>query len=176
MNPLLEGMKERLEIARTRLQKAQQTFQAAQAELQAATGEYTTWNSAISLLMREEEKRAAEANEKQIPMDLPDLKPTSNDAPTAKPSDADDALLQRAQESTLVNQTEKVREILRAHNSGLTPAGIWEEGRHDISSRAYLYAILKRLRDSDEVVFRRGKYQFKSKPIAINGAEQGVTL
>ena len=171
MNPLVEGMREKLESAKARLFSAQQRFQAAQSELQAATGEYGIWNSAISLLMREEEKRLAESAEKQIPMDLPGINRAADGEPSDVPTAIANGLAHPAQSVTMVNQTEKVREILRNHDTGITPAGIWEEGHDLISSRAYLYAILKRLRDSDEVIIRRGKYLLKiNKPIEAKEA------
>ncbi len=176
LNPLLEGMKEKLEKAKDRLLIAQQRFQAAQAELQGATAEYGIWNSAISLLVRDEEKRLAESSEKQIPMDLPGLQPSTDGATSEKPVAMDDNLSNDAQAATMINQTEKVREILRAHDTGMTPGGIWEEGHDHISSRAYLYAILKRLRDSEEVLVRRGKYLLKTKPIEVKEAEPRVIV
>jgi hypothetical protein len=169
MNTLLDGMRERLEGARERHAKAQQVFQAAQAELQAATAEYGIWNSAIGLLMREEEKRRAESDEKQIPMNLPGIQPNSAEGLLANPT---------AIESTAtINKTERVREILRAHETGLTTGGIWTEVKDHISSRAYLYAILKRLRDNDEVCMRRGKYLFKVKTVESKAEEvEAVTI
>lgn len=166
MNALLDGMRERLEKAKIRMASAQQVFQAAQAELQAAMAEFNVWNAAINLEVREDEKRLAESHANQIPMNLPELQPK----PTAEET-ADDCLARAVQAAAAINKTEKVREILRAHGNGVTPAGIWTEVKDHLSSRAYLYSVLKRLRDNDEVSIRKGKYQLKPKPIEVHLAE-----
>jgi hypothetical protein len=172
MDPLLDGMRERLEKAKARLAKAQLGFQAAQAEMQAAAGECSIWNSALSLVMRDEEKRLAESHEKQIPMNLPELQPT----PSAEKATENGGPLQAAQAGAAINKTEKVREVLREHETGITPAGIWTEVQDHFSGRPYLYAVLKRLRDNDEVSIRRGKYQLKPKPVVMNLAETEATV
>jgi hypothetical protein len=165
---LLEGMRECLEKAKDRLVKAQQGFQLAQAELGSATAEYNIWNSAINLAVRDEEKRLAESREKQIPMNLPDLQ-TAIDVEESADSTADD-VTEAIQSAAVTNKTQKVRDILRAHESGITAGGIWEEVKDHISSRAYLYAILKRLRDNDEACMRRGKYLPKTKSFEVKAA------
>jgi hypothetical protein len=170
MARLLDGMRECLEKAKDRLVKAQQGFQMAQTELQAATAEYGIWNAAINLALRDEEKRLEESREKQIPMNLPDLRTTSDEEEPADVT-AEDGPAQSVVESAApVNKTEKVREILRAHETGITAGGIWEEAKDHISSRAYLYAILKRLRDNDEAFIRRGKYLSKTKSFEVKAA------
>ena len=122
--------------------------------------------------MRDEEKRLAESREKQLPMNLPDLQP----APVVEKTTDDSASLQIPQVGAAINKTEKVREILSEHEAGVTPAGIWTEVKDHFSTRAYLYAILKRLRDNDEVSIRRGKYLLKPKPVAMNPAEQEASI
>jgi hypothetical protein len=166
MDPLLDGMKERLEKAKERLTRAQLSFQAAQAEMQTAAGEYSVWNSAISLVIRDEEKRLAESRENQIPMDLPELQTQEEE----HRAEARDISIPVVASVATVNQTEKVRDIIRAHGTGITTGGIWTEVKDHISNRSYLYPILKRLRDRDEVCVRRGKYLFKTKAEAIKAA------
>jgi hypothetical protein len=61
-----------------------------------------------------------------------------------------------------VNQTEAVRELLRRHPGGMTPSDIWREVSGQFKYRAYLYSVLKRLRDREEVVMRRKKYALKA--------------
>jgi hypothetical protein len=57
-----------------------------------------------------------------------------------------------------INKTDMVREILRQHPAGITPTEIWKEVKNQMSHRAYLYSILGRLKDRDEVLVRRKKY------------------
>jgi hypothetical protein len=49
----------------------------------------------------------------------------------------------------------------------MTPADLWKAHKEEISSRPYLYSILKRMRDKDEVALRRGKYVLKPKPSEV---------
>jgi hypothetical protein len=126
----------------------------------------------LGLETREEEKRLSKAMENQLPMDLPDLA----EAPKGE-NPPEEAHLEPATPTVATNKTQKVREILAEHSGGIAPAGIWTEVKDNIASRAYLYAILKRLRDNDEVSIRKGKYVLKPKPIAMNSAEtEGIIL
>ena len=168
MNVLLDAMKERFEKAKARMASAQQAFQAAQAELQSAMAECNVWSAAINLEMREDEKRLAESREKQIPIDLPEFLQSSGQDPLI----LNDCVRESIQAITTINKTEKVREILRAHETGVTPAGLWTEVKDQFSSRAYLYSVIKRLRDNEEVSVRRGKYQLKPKPVEMNAAAE----
>jgi hypothetical protein len=171
MNILLDGMRERFEKAKARMASAKQAFQVAQTELQAAMEECNIWNSAINLEVREEDKRLAESQEKQISIDLPEFRTQP------KAENATEAVCSSGASNAVasVNKTEKVREVLRAHGSGIAPSGLWTEVKEHMSSRAYLYSILKRLRDNDEVLMRRGKYLLKPKLVDVK-AETEVTL
>jgi len=169
MSQVLDGLKERLDAAKARLAAAQQQYQLAGVELQSATNECNIWTSAVSLETRTEEKRLSEAKEKQIPMNLPELPQQSGEEVTETQSGSFDA----TQPVSVVNKTQKVRETLRAHASGINPSGLWTELKDHISSRAYLYSILKRLRDNDEVFIRKGKYILKPKAIEIKREETG---
>jgi hypothetical protein len=60
-------------------------------------------------------------------------------------------------------QTEAVREFLDQH-PGATPAEIWKQLQSQIANRAYLYSVLKRLRDRGDAMERKGKYFLKPKP------------
>ena len=74
-----------------------------------------------------------------------------------------------------ISKTEAVRELLREHPAGLTSPDLWKGFQIKVpnTERAYLYSVLKRLRDKDEVMVRRGKYMLKIKPSEIKG-ENGV--
>lgn len=154
MSTVLESLKERLDAAKARLLTAQQQHQATTVELQSATNEHNIWHNAVAIETREEEKRQAEQQKQQ--MVLPQVVP---DSITITLTD-DDHL---SSASDTGNKTELVRDILRKHATGITPGGLWIEVRDKISSRPYLYSILKRLRDKEEVSIRRGKYVLRPK-------------
>ena len=175
-NPLFEGMLERLEKSKERLANAHRLMQAAQAEFQAASSEHTVWNSAIGLLAREEERLRTESNQKQIPMDLPGLEQVAAQPAPQQPIQSTESRIPVVQSAVVANKTEKVREVLRANEHGLSTGSIWLLVRDYFTSRAYLYAVLKRLRDSDEVCVRRGKYVLKAKPDGIKGGTQGEMM
>ncbi len=58
-----------------------------------------------------------------------------------------------------------IRSVLRQHPNGITPAEIWREVKDNVG-RAYVYSVLKRLKDRKQVTERRGKYflQIITKP------------
>jgi hypothetical protein len=56
------------------------------------------------------------------------------------------------------SKTQAVRDLLRQHPTGMTPAEIWKQLEAKMSNRAYLYSVLKRLRDKGDARERRGKY------------------
>ena len=165
LSDVLEGLKERFEVAKARLTAAQKRNAETVAELAAATTEHNIWYHAVNLETKEQERLAAEANKKQMPLPEILIQPrpiTAREANTSGPSESQtDSTV--SQESP--KQTEIVRDALRLHPTGMTPADIWEKHKKEISSRPYLYSILKRLRDKDEVALRRGKYIFKPKPV-----------
>lgn len=169
MGTMLDTLRERLEDARSRLVLASQEYQAAGAKLQQVQTECNIWTAAVTLETREEEKRLAKASEDQIPMDLPDFMGAPNSENLSPPETHPEA----AASPAVVNKTQKVRDILAEHAAGIAPAEIWMEVKDYVSSRAYLYAILKRLRDNDEVSIRRGRYSLKPKPVQMNIEEAG---
>jgi len=158
MQTVLEGLRARFDTARERHAAAQKRFQEAQAELQAATNDFSIWNQAVLLETREEEKRIAASHEKQIL--LPQVIASAPESTIPEPE------AEAAPEDTL-NKTELVREIIRKHQAGLTAGDVWKTAKGHIASRAYLYSILKRLRDRDEIMMRRKKYMMKLKPIPM---------
>ncbi len=178
MPTILEALKERVEIARARVTTAQQAFQLAHVELQAANSDLAVWNNAVMLEQREEEKRISavrEVQERQYT--LPDIPSPSAEryVVEAVVSHPDSDHLQSF--GAAINKTERVRETLRSHVGGITPAGLWIELKDHLSSRAYLYSILKRLRDNEEVTQRRGKYILKPKPVEVKTDEvEGMTV
>ena len=162
----LDTMREYVEKARGRLAAAELAHKETATEFQAAMSDFTVWNNAYTLAQKEREKWQAEARETQLPMNLPEITAAPNDSK----SDADKAQVPAPE----VNKTEKVREILGEHISGITPAQLWVEVKDFQVSRPYLYSVLKRLRDNEEVSMRKGgKYVLKPKPVEVK-PEEGV--
>lgn len=156
MNTTLEDLRTRLAIAHKALTEAAQQLQIAQQNQQKAASDYSVFNAAVAILAKEEEEKKATANAKQFPMELSE--PELEHAPSV-------AVSSNGSETTPPNKTELVRELLRHHLGGMTPTEIWKELRGQFVHRAYLYSVLKRLRDKDEVTLRRNKYALKIKPV-----------
>ncbi len=149
MPTILEEIQARVAQAQQVLTEATQRFQVAQQALQKAQSDFNVWNAALGIETREEQLRTATAKENQLPMNLSQS--------TSEPDDS----ISSAPAPESVNQTEVVRELLRQHPTGMTPTEIWKEVSGQFKYRAYLYSVLKRLRDRDEVVMRRKKYALR---------------
>jgi hypothetical protein len=143
MNQFLDELKARLAEVQKRLQVAQQKAQAAQLELQAVTQEFNS----LQYLANVEANRNPESAGTPITINV--------GSRIAQPA------LPQASET---NKTETIRELLRQHPTGMTPTDIWKEVKGQMAHRPYLYSILKRLKDKDEVAVRRGKYFVKMLP------------
>lgn len=143
MSQFLDELKTRLQDALKRLQAAQQKSAIAQAELQAVTQEYNS----LQHLANVEATRNQQATGGPITV-------------TVTSRIAQPALSQTGE----TNKTETIRELLRQHPAGMTPTDIWKEVKDQMTHRAYLYSVLKRLKDKDEVTVRRGKYITKMLP------------
>jgi len=137
MSDFLNELKYRLQDAQRRLQAAQQDSQAAQAKLNAVAQEF---NSLQFLVNAETAKQSQSAG--------------SATPPTPVTPSAQTTLSQ----SPELNKTDLIRGLLRDHPAGMTPTEIWRLVKGQITHRAYLYSVLKRLKDRDEVSVRRGKY------------------
>jgi hypothetical protein len=60
------------------------------------------------------------------------------------------------------NKTEIIREVLRSHPGGLTPAELWKYVKPQIPQRSYVYSVLQRLKDRGQIQrMRKGKYSLK---------------
>jgi hypothetical protein len=62
------------------------------------------------------------------------------------------------------NKTEIIREALHGHPTGMTPGELWLAVKDQIPRRNYVYAVLARLKDRDQVYVKRGKYVFRGTP------------
>jgi hypothetical protein len=137
MDTFLETLKVRVEEAHKRFAAAQQELQAAQIKLNAASQEYGAWHHAYAVeLAKENQKNPPIEAQKQIP-----------DPAVAAISNGSEG-----------NKTEMVRELLRQHPTGMTPGDIWTKMDKQMKNRAYLYSVLKRLKDRGDARERRGKY------------------
>jgi hypothetical protein len=164
MPTILEELKARLAAAQARQAIAQQRYQAAAAEVNAASADFNVWNNAVTVEMREEAARAAEAAKDQIQIPIT-LQPSVDEALVLVPEEDQTQELGLEDEEP-VNKTNLVREILSQSQTGIAPRAIWLEfhQRAPKASRNYLYSVLKRLRDKKQVDVRRGKYMLKAKP------------
>jgi len=161
-------MSDFLEECQVRFVDAQKRVQVTQAELQAAQARYQTavqeQNSLQFMIHTEAARRQQQGNP-----------PTSLPANAAKP-EAIAAQEASTPQPTDVNKTDMIREFLRRHPAGVTPTEIWREVKNQMTHRAYLYSILGRLKDRDELIVRRKKYFLKAVPKTVEEKEQAVVL
>jgi hypothetical protein len=167
MAAILDELKLRHAEAQKRLVETTQAFQLAQQAQQAAQMEANVWHGAVQAEMRKVQLLAEAAQKNQ--MALPNTKIEPDEPVTAAEKTVElverlNAVRDRAglDSQEPVNQTEAVRELLRRHPGGMTPSDIWREVSGQFKYRAYLYSVLKRLRDREEVVMRRKKYALKA--------------
>ena len=171
---LLEELRKRHHDAQVRFQEAQQAFQAAQAAhvaaqanfqkaqqaLALAQQQFHGWATAFSAIVAEETERRQAAEEAQL--HLPNTPtPSALAAPAAQP--------EPIQAGEQKSKTDVIRELLRQNPQGLTPMEIWAQVREQFKYRAYLYSVLKRLTDREELCVRRGKYAFRVVPQEVKG-------
>jgi hypothetical protein len=152
MIPILQELQTRSEDAKKHLEEATKAFQVAQQALQIAQTNFNIWNSAFQIELREEQQRKASAEANQLPLPAP--KPEPLPAIAEDVEVGDDA-------SEAINKTDVVRHLLHDHPAGMTAIEIWKQVGSMFKHRPYLYSVLKRLRDRDEVVMRRKKYCLK---------------
>ena len=191
MDQFLETLQSRLAEAHKRFAQAQQAFQKAQAEMnqfqqtfaktqaefQSASQEFNSWQIAVRV---ESQKQQVAIPQQPLPQPLsapvvqriipritqqvhPIILPVgvvpSQPAANAAPE---------------INKTEAIRQVLNQHPAGITPGELWKEVASQISQRPYMYSILKRLKDNEEVTVRRGKYFLKAAPVAQEGNRPNV--
>lgn len=160
----IEVCKMRFAESQRRFQAANQRLQQAQQEFGQAQAEHNNWhgvlNSESARLARLQ--HAAQANQGVLPMPPTSqtVAPTSQTAPTKQ---AATTIVESG--SSDINKTELVRELLAQHPEGMTPGDIWTVLREQVP-RPYLYSILKRLKDADEVIYqrRRKRYSLRVAP------------
>jgi hypothetical protein len=172
MSDFLDKLKSDMQEAHARFQTAQQKFNAAQAESQAAqqrlaaaqaafglaAAEFQAHQTLIAMHTRKEQQTTGTAPATgairvatpATPAVLP-AGGTAGQNSTASQSSTDD-------NKSDGNKTQAVRDLLRQHPTGMTPGEIWKALETKVSNRAYLYSVLKRLRDKGDAREKRGKY------------------
>jgi hypothetical protein len=141
----VDELKSRMQDAQRRLTLAQQEMQVAQAKYQSVAQEFGSLQHLLNVEIAAQQK----AQETQGYIFTVDQAPT-------KPQ------LQAGISSE--NKTDAVRKLLSQYPTGITPSDLWKQIQTQMKHRAYLYSILKRLRDKEEVMVRRGKYILKIVP------------
>lgn len=150
MVTILEELQARTDESKKRFDEATKAYQIAQQTLAQAQHTFNVWNMALQAETREEQLRQTAAAEKQLP--LPDPSPESALVTGNVSSE---------ETGETVNKTDTVRDLLYKHPAGMTAIDIWRQVGETFKHRPYLYSVLKRLRDRDEVTIRRGKYYLK---------------
>ncbi len=154
----IESTQQFLETCRTRFAEAQRRFQAAHQNLQraqqefaAAQLEHNNWNGIIGSETARLARLQQAAKENQVALPMTPPTPEAKHVPESHASE--------------INKTELVRELLSQHPEGMSPGEIWAILKNQIP-RPYLYSILKRLRDADQVIYqrRRKKYSLRVAP------------
>lgn len=153
MTKISEELQARVTDSKIRLEEATKTFQSAQQAFQTAQQDHNVWSLALQAELRDEQRKAAAATENQLQL------PTSKPEPSLVVSHPQEAVI--VDPSEVLNKTDFVRELLRQHPSGMTAPEIWKEVSDQFKHRPYLYSVLKRLRDKDEVTKKRAKYYLK---------------
>jgi hypothetical protein len=135
MSAFLDTLRERMTEAQRRVGETQKALHLATSAHQTALSEFTSWSTAYEAESRRE-----------------GISPVSPPAPAVTPREAD----------VEGNKTELIREIIRQHPTGITPGEIWQRVKNQLPRRNYVYAVLGRLKNSDLVSVRNGKYRFKN--------------
>jgi hypothetical protein len=169
MTNFFEELKIRHAEAQKRLQAAQQEAQAVQTRFQAIAQEFNSLQLLLNVEAAKEENKPSEDKTAQaaIPNANRVIIRTVGMVPQA-------ASVQTALPLVAENKTEMIRELLRQYPGGITPTELWKQVKTRMTHRAYLYSILKRLKDKGEVMIRRGKYIAKIMPKHEEEKEQPV--
>jgi hypothetical protein len=147
MSTFLETLKARMADSETRLQEAQRKLNSAQREHDLAAKECASWQTAVEI----ETRKSAPAAPAQFTLQQP-----------ADEEDKDEG----------ANKTEMIRDVLRKHPAGATPADVWKALQGQIKQRNYVYSVLKRLKDRNKVTTRRGKYFL----VATQDEQEGIGI
>lgn len=133
----------KLIAAQTDHQGATQRLQTATAEFQLAANESNSYQTLVNLWTRKEQELGV--------VEVVDANKMADSVAVAVEAN-------HPQSVPEVNKTELVSELLRQNPAGMTPSDIWAKMDKEIKNRAYLYSVLKRLKDRGVARERRGKY------------------
>ena len=151
----LEGVENNLAESKKSYQEAQQKASVAQLAFQGAQNELNIWTGAANAIKVRLTRLREQVQQEQ---------PTSPDKPItnllASATSTLRAIAESSNGSQDVNKTEMIRAVLRRHPAGITPAELWQELNGEVS-RDYVYAVLKRLKDRDQISYRRKKYSLR---------------
>jgi hypothetical protein len=161
MSEFLEECKVRFAEVQKRVQAAHQELQAVQVRYQTAVQEQNALQFLINSVTAEEQRNSG----------TPTARPVSGQQSVADSITQTDAVNVHLGE---MNKTDMIRDLLRRHPAGMTPTEIWKEVKGQMTHRAYLYSVLGRLKDKDEVIVKRKKYIFRIDLKTIGEKEQAT--
>lgn len=164
MSEFLEQLKVRLAEAQKRHGLATQELQAAQQKHASATQDFVSWQNAVRVETQREQQQT-ESSGVNFSLTVGPLVPSDNVPLETQPNSSKEE----------INKTDTIRQMLNRHPEGLRPTEIWKQLGNQLKHRAYLYSVLKRLKDHGEVVERRGKY-FAKVMQKIEAEEKGHSL
>jgi hypothetical protein len=151
VSTFLDTIKLRLAETQREHQEATAEFQRAQAKFQTIAQRLQSWQIAFQTETQREQAEAAHANQGTKQPETPP-RPVQNATITIVAGNHD------------VNKTDLIRQCLRQHPAGMTGKELWDAVKIQISHRPYVYSVLKRLQDNEEVIVRRKKYRLVPKP------------
>ena len=160
VSEFLEIVRARWGDATKRLQSATLRLQQAQAEHQAAAQEAHSWQT---ILQSEERREAAQRVATANPLGTePPAGNTIQQQPSAQtPPTVPLSVVSNAPAESDLNKSELIRQALRSHPGGLKPAEVWHKLKDQIPNRSYIYSVLGRLKERDQVLIKRGKYTLR---------------
>jgi hypothetical protein len=151
---LLEELQARVQEAQKKLAETSQQLQQAQQAQAQAQQQFSIWSGALQTISREQIVLEAAAKANQLP--LPGAKPVEATVPPITSAEAESH-----GSAEPVNKTEIILELVRQHPMGISASDIWRQAGNQLKHRPYLYNVLKRLRDREEITLRRNKYAIK---------------
>jgi hypothetical protein len=158
MDSIIQQLHNRIADAEKRVNEAGAALHAADKVYNVAVSELNVWRSALDAETRvQQASQAVFAGMEEL---VPPL--VLQDADEISATNLNRAI---AVQTGGTNKTELIRSLLRQNPAGLTPPQIWERVADQFKHRPYLYSVLKRLKDHDEVVTRRNKYMLRPQEV-----------
>ena len=176
MSEFLETLKSRLLEAQKRLQVVTAKAQAAQAELQAVGQEMFGWQKAVEAETKRESMEQVAAVQLASQPAIESRAGVAEAHPQPKPIETRPAAAICAMMPTEMSKTDLIRNFIRSRPNGVTPVEIWRAVQHEMPRRGYLYNILGRLKDHEDVVVKRKKYyaRMSNKPEDLKTEGQAI--